>query len=153
MSEALFYHLERRSLDEVLPGLVEKTLERGWRALIRVESADRAAALDALLWTYSDDSFLPHAIAGDGNPASQPVLITPEDGNPNDANVLFVVGGAGVGDWEKAAQTFARIVLLFDGRDGEAVATAREAWRSAKGASLEATYWKQGASGKWEKQG
>jgi DNA polymerase-3 subunit chi len=66
MTEILFYHLERRGLDDVLPGLIEKTLERGWRALIRVESAERADAIDTLLWTYND-GFLPHAQAGDAS--------------------------------------------------------------------------------------
>ncbi|MGZ5932978.1 MAG: DNA polymerase III subunit chi, partial [Rhizomicrobium sp.] len=103
MTEALFYHLERRALDDVLPGLIEKTLERGWRAVIRTESSERADAIDNLLWTYNDQSFLPHAQAGDGNPKRQPVLITVEEDNPNDANVLFLVGGAAPPQWEDAA--------------------------------------------------
>ena len=122
MSEVLFYHLERRTLDDVLPGLVEKTLERGWRALIRAESADRAGAIDALLWTYDDQSFLPHAQLGDGEAMDQPVLITVEDGNPNAAQLLFLVGGARAPAWDDdATKALARIVLLFDGRDPEAL--------------------------------
>jgi DNA polymerase-3 subunit chi len=153
LSEALFYHLERRQLDDVLPGLVERSLERGWRAVIRVESADRAAAIDALLWTYSDESFLPHAVAGDGEPSRQPVLITLETQNPNDAHVLFLVGGASAGDWADCAGQFGRIVLLFDGRDSQALASAREDWKAAKAAGLDVTYWKEDAAGKWQKQG
>ena len=150
MTEALFYHLERRSLDDVLPGLIEKTLERGWRALIRTDSAERADAIDTLLWTYSD-GFLPHAQAGDGDPARQPVLITVEEGNPNAADVLFLVGGAAPPAWDGAA--FTRIVLIFDGRDPAAVETARGAWKDAKAAGQDVTYWKENPTGKWEKQG
>ncbi|HEY1836051.1 MAG TPA: DNA polymerase III subunit chi [Rhizomicrobium sp.] len=153
MSEVLFYHLERRSLDDVLPSLVEKSLERGWRALIRTETADRAAAIDALLWTYNDQTFLPHAQAGDGDAARQPVLITVEEDNANAANVLFLVGGAGPPAWDGAlAQALTRIVLMFDGRDGDALASARAAWKDAKAASHDVTYWKESASGKFEKQ-
>ena len=152
MSEALFYHLERRRLDDVIPGLVERTLERGWRALIRVESADRAAAIDALLWTYNDESFVPHAIAGDGDAARQPVLVTVEEDNANRAQVLFLVGGAVVSDWTQSAASFDRIVMLFEGRDPEALASARDAWKRARGAGLDVTYWKENAAGKWEKQ-
>jgi DNA polymerase-3 subunit chi len=152
LSEALFYHLERRRLDDVLPGLVERSLERGWRARVRAESAERAAALDALLWTYSEESFLPHAVAGEGISMQQPVLISVEDGNENSANVLFLVGGATVNDWSQSAATFERIVLLFDGRDPQALSAAREAWKSAKAASLDVTYWKENSAGKWEKQ-
>lgn len=154
MTEVLFYHLERRSLEEVLPGLVERTLERKWRALIRCESADRAAALDNLLWTYDESSFLPHAQAGDGDPKRQPVLLTVENDNANNANVLFLVGGAEPPDWNSAdPQAFSRVVLLFDGRDPEALAFARKAWSSAKAAQHDVTYWKQSSGGKWEKQG
>src|SRR5262249_54911835 len=103
MSEVLFYHLERRGLDDVLPGLVERTLERGWRALIRTESAERADAIDALLWTYNDQTFLPHAIAGDGDSARQPVLISVEQANVNKANVMFLVGGAEPPAWDGTA--------------------------------------------------
>ena len=137
MTETLFYHLERRALQDVLPGLVERTLERGWRALIRCESAERAEALDTLLWTYDDASFLPHAQAGDGDSARQPVLITVEDDNPNAADVLFVVGGA-VLDWS-AVSRFTRIVTMFDGRDAGMLATARTAWKDAKSAGHDVT--------------
>jgi DNA polymerase III subunit chi len=153
MSETLFYHLERRSLEDVLPGLVEKSLGRGWRAVIKAESADRADALDTLLWTFND-GFLPHAQVGDGEAARQPVLITTEAGNPNAAAILFVVGGAAPPDWaSEAAKSLTRIVLLFDGHDPSAVQTARDAWKAAKAAGHDVTYWKESPTGKWEKQG
>ena len=152
MTETLFYHLERRSLDDVLPTLVTRTLERGQRVLIKADSADRASALDNLLWTYDDQSFLPHAQAGDGDPAAQPVLITVEEGNPNSAEIFFYVGGAYPADW-KGLSGLARVVLLFDGRDGEALAGARAAWKEAKEAGHDVTYWKETPGGKFEKQG
>jgi DNA polymerase-3 subunit chi len=153
VTETLFYHLERRTLDDALPGLVEKSLERGWRALIKAESADRAASLDNRLWTYSEQTFLPHAQLGDGDAARQPALITVEDVNANDANVLFLVGGAAPPPWDGAlASGFARIVLIFDGRDTEALAAARAAWKDAKAAGHDVTYWKEQPSGKFEKQ-
>jgi len=153
MTEVLFYHFERRALDEALPPLIEKTLERGWRALVRVDSAERADALDTRLWTFND-GFLPHAQLGDGDPARQPVLITMEPGNPNRADVLFLVGAAPLPDWNAAeARALTRIVLMFDGRDPGAVETARSAWKASKAAGHDVTYWKESASGKWEKQG
>jgi DNA polymerase-3 subunit chi len=153
LSDVLFYHLERRTLDDVLPGLVEKTLERGWRALIRAESAERAAALDALLWTYDEQSFLPHAQLGEGEAARQPVLITTEEGDPNGAQVLFLVGGAAAPAWRgEPATSFVRIVILFDGRDPAALDAARKAWKDAKAAGHDVTYWKETPTGKWEKQ-
>ena len=151
MTEALFYHLERRALEDVLPGLVERSLQRGWRALVRTDSAERSDALDTLLWTYDDQSFLPHAQTGDGDSARQPVLISVEDANLNRAEIVFYVGGARPGDWAEL-KDLVRVVLLFDGRDGEALAGARAAWKDAKAAGHDVTYWKESPSGKFEKQ-
>jgi DNA polymerase-3 subunit chi len=152
MTETLFYHLERRALEDVLPGLVEKSLQRGWRAAIKTDSSERSDALDTLLWTYDDQSFLPHAQQGDGDAAGQPVLITVEEGNPNSAQIFFYVGGAQPADWQ-ALSDLARIVLLFDGRDADSLAGARAAWKAALAAGHDVTYWKESPSGKFEKQG
>ena len=153
MAEVLFYHLDRRGFDEALPPLIEKTLERGWRALIRADTAERADAIDTRLWTFND-GFLPHAQQGDGDPARQPVLITVEEGNANAAQVLFLIGGASPPDWNGVeAKALARIVVMFDGRDAAAVEKARAAWKEAKAAGHEVTYWKENPAGKWEKQG
>ncbi len=154
MVEVLFYHLERRSLDDVLPGLVERSLAKPWRVLIRCESAARAAAIDSLLWTYDEQSFLPHAQLGDGDAARQPVLITVEETNANNADVLFLVGGAAAPSWDgHLVQSLSRVVVLFDGRDPEAVNTAQQNRTKAQAADHAVTYWKESASGKFEKQG
>lgn len=146
--EALFYHLESRPLDQVLPALVERTLERGWRAVIQAASEDRVEAIDTLLWTYRDDSFLPHGTAKDGNASAHPVFITARADNPNGATVRFLVDGA-------AADSYAgyqRFVIMFDGNDPEAVATARAQWSAAKAAGCAVTYWQQTARGGWERK-
>jgi DNA polymerase-3 subunit chi len=153
VTETLFYHLERRSLEDVLPDLCEKSLARGWRAVIRTDSAERSEALDTLLWTYSDESFLPHAQSGDGETDLQKIILTVEDENPNDAQILFCVGGARPKDWAGAAiSSLARVVMLFDGRDENALAAARANWKDAKAAGHDVTYWKETPSGKFEKQ-
>lgn len=146
--EALFYHLERQPLDRVLPGLVERTLERGWRAVIQAGRAERVQALDGLLWTYREDSFLPHGTAADGASDRQPVFLTTGDENPNNAVVRFLVDGAVAADFKG----YQRLVFLFDGRDAEALAGARLQWKVAKAAGCTATYWQQSAEGRWEKK-
>jgi DNA polymerase-3 subunit chi len=151
MTETLFYHLERRELNDVLPGMIEKSLERSWRAVIRTDSAERSDALDTLLWTYNDQSFLAHAQSGEGDAKRQPVLITTEDENPNGAQILFLVGGVAPAAWDKLGD-LARIVLMFDGRDSAALATARAAWKDARAAGHDVTYWKESPSGRFEKQ-
>lgn len=148
MSELLFYHLERSTLETVLPQLLEKTLERGWKAVVRASSAERVSSLDAHLWTYRDDAFLPHGSQGDGHEEMQPVLLTTENDNPADANVLFAVDGAGI----DGVAAYQRCVLMFDGGDADAVAAARVHWKAVKDAGHDATYWQQSEAGRWEKK-
>jgi DNA polymerase III subunit chi len=148
MTEVLFYHLEHQPLERVLPSLVERTLERGWRAVVQAGSEERVEALDTLLWTYREDSFLPHGTRRDGNVAAQPVYLTTGEDNPNGAGVRFMVDGAETAE----LSSYNRVVYLFDGRDAAAVAQAREHWKSAKAAGFDVTYWQQSNEGRWEKK-
>ena len=149
MTEILFYHLHGQKLEGVLPTLLEKSLERGWKAVVQGGSPERIEALDAHLWTYRDDGFLPHGTWREPEAAGQPVLLTVNDGNPNAASVRFLIEGAAV---PPDADSYARIVLVFDGDDEDAVAAARSAWSEAKAKGFEATYWQPDAQGRWVKQ-
>jgi DNA polymerase-3 subunit chi len=149
MAEFWFYHLERSTLDQTLPPLLEKTLERGWKALVRTTSPERVASLDAHLWTYRDDSFLPHGTDSAPGSERQPVLLSSGNGAPNGADILFLIDGAEAPDWEH----FARCALLFDGNDEEALADARRLWTQIKAAGAAVSYWRQTERGGWEKQG
>jgi DNA polymerase-3 subunit chi len=147
-TEVLFYHLERTPLERVLPGLLEKTLERGWRAVVQAGSQERVEALDTALWTYRDDSFLPHGTVGDGSPEEQPIFLTSGPDTLNGATVRFFVDGSDVDD----LSPYERAVYLFDGRDEAAVANARSQWSKAKEAGHEVTYWQQSEQGGWERK-
>ena len=145
--EVWFYHLERTGLDQALPELLEKTLQRGWKAIVRSPAPERMEHLDAWLWTYRDDSFLPHAPADEAEPERQPILITNSVANPNGADALFLIDGADLGE----LADYQRCIVLFDGADDAQLAHARTQWTAVKARGLPASYWKQQARG-WEKQ-
>ena len=149
MTEVLFYHLERRPLEAVLPTLLQRSLERGWRVLVRATSPERLAALDDHLWTFSDESFLPHGTDREPDPGDQPIVLTVDDANPNGASILFLVEGAPI---PADVAAFERLVLLFDGNDPDALTAARGEWQAVKAAGHEATYWQQDERGKWERK-
>jgi DNA polymerase-3 subunit chi len=150
MTELLFYHLERRSLEAVLPQLLEKSLARGWRVVVQSSSEERIEALDAHLWTYRDDSFLPHGTFRESLVSDQPVLLTVSDDNPNQASVRFLVDRA---EPPADASCYERIVVLFDGQDEEARAEARELWRTKKAEGFDVTYWQCDEHGRWQQRG
>jgi DNA polymerase-3 subunit chi len=149
MTEILFYHLQGQRLEGVLPAMLEKSLERGWRAVVQGASEERIEALDAHLWTYRDDGFLPHGTWREPESTEQPVLLTLTESNPNAANVRFLIDGAPMPADPEAYQ---RIVLLFDGEDDEAVAAARVHWTEAKAKGFEVTYWQPDDGGRWVKK-
>ncbi len=150
MTELLFYHLHRQPIERVLPSLIEKSLERGWRVIVQSGSEERIEALDAHLWTYRDDSFLAHGTWRESEAAAQPVLLTVNDDNPNGASVRFLIDGAPV---PADAAAYQRIVLLFDGEDDEAVAAARAHWSDAAAKGFDVTYWQPDEQGRWQKKG
>lgn len=146
--EVWFYHLERTQLDQALPELLEKTLQRGWRAQVRTTDVHRLEHLDGWLWSYRDESFLPHGLAEEPQAARQPVLLTSEADNLNGAQALFLIDGAEPGE----LSPYERCLILFDGRDPAQVAVARERWTRLKGRGHPVSYWRQGAERGWEKQ-
>ena len=146
MAEVLFYHLTGGSIEASLPELLERSLARGWRVVLRCGSAAGMAGIDAMLWSYRDEAFLPHGTAAAGQAEMQPVYLTLGDENPNGANVLMLADGGRATVAEMRG--FERTCLIFDGRDERAVAAARADWREVKAAGLEAKYWAQ-EQGRW----
>lgn len=149
MTELMFYQLLGQRLERALPLLLEKTRDRGWKAVVEVGSPERQTALDDALWTYSDRSFLPHGVDGDAAAPHQPILITTTRENRNDAEIRFLVDGARLGE---DLAGYRRIALIFDGQDPVALDAARADWKKAKASGLAASYWQQNEDGTWEKK-
>jgi DNA polymerase-3 subunit chi len=149
MTEVLFYHLQNISLEKVLPPLLEKSLQRGWRVVVQSTSEERADALDAHLWTYRDDSFLPHATWRAVDAAEQPIVLAVEEGNPNKAQVRFLVDNAAL---PADGETYERMVMVFNGDDEDALAVARADWKASKSRGFDVTYWQADENGRWNRR-
>ncbi|HLY56595.1 MAG TPA: DNA polymerase III subunit chi [Stellaceae bacterium] len=148
MTEIGFYHLQKGSVAEALPRLLEKAVAGGFRVLVRTPSQDEAETLSRALWTFDPASFLPHGTAADGWEAEQPIYLTGGEENPNHADLACQVGGAEV----VALDGFKRAVDMFDGRDEAATAAARERWKRYRAAGHTVIYWQQKPGGGWEKK-
>ncbi|MEM9205092.1 MAG: DNA polymerase III subunit chi [Pseudomonadota bacterium] len=148
MSEVWFYHVLRGGVDKVVPVLLEKSLEKGWSAIVEGPDTEHLDQLDATLWTYRQEGFLPHARAGGPRDARQPVILTEEKHNPNDAQLRVLIDGAEVDD----ATRYERVIYVFDGRNDAAVETARDYWKRLKASDADVAYWQQNDRGGWEKK-
>jgi DNA polymerase III subunit chi len=149
MTEVLFYHLKDQSPEQVLPALLQKSLDRGWRAVVQASTEERVEALDAHLWTWRDDSFLPHGTWREAEAARQPIVLTVGEDNPNNAAIRFLVEGATM---PTDVAAYERVVLLFNGEDPDAVEVARLRWSEAKSAGFEVTYWQTDEKGGWQRK-
>lgn len=149
MTDVAFYHLTSTPLDHALPKLLEKSLQAGFRVVMRVSSAEEAERFNSLLWTYNTDSFLPHGTAKDGASEEQPIFITSEDVNPNAATLLMVTNGMQLA----TAEGYKRVIDIFNGADDAQVQDARARWKHYSGLGYAVSYARQNEAGAWEKQG
>jgi DNA polymerase-3 subunit chi len=149
VTEFRFHHLERRRVDQALPAILEDALANGLRAVVQAASIEEVEALNERLWTYAEDSFLPHGAVRDGDSEAQPVYLTDRDDNPNGARVRVLLPGVDAVPFAKSGHE--RVVLLFDGRDEEAKTEARRQWSSVKAAGEPLGYWREGDDGGWVK--
>jgi DNA polymerase III subunit chi len=145
MTEVWFFHLDKQTLEHVLPRIVTSSLARGWRMVIETAQPDRLAKLSEMLWASEDVAFLPHGMDGDANSDRQPVWLTASSENPNNASVRVLLDGAKPADISKLT----RAVLMFDGNDQQAIEAAREEWKRQKADGHSVSYWKQDENGKW----
>ena len=150
MTEMLFYHLQRQPLERVLPTLLEKSLERGWRVVVQASSEERIEALDAHLWTFRDDSFLPH---GTWREAEAARAADPADGQRRQSQRRRGALPDRRAPVPEDAEAYQRIVLIFDGEDPDAVAAARERWSEGKAKGFDVTYWQTDGEGRWQRMG
>jgi DNA polymerase-3 subunit chi len=148
MTEVLFYHLTESKLEDALPALLEKSVERGWKVVVQTGLEGRRDFLDDHLWTFRDDSFLAHGTDAAPMAEDQPVLLTATQDNPNAASVRFVVDGAE----PPAVENYDRIVFMFDGYDQMQLESARAQWKRLKGEGHALTYWQQSEEGRWVKK-
>ena len=146
--DILFYHLTETKTEDALPSLLEKCLERQWRVAVQTGSAERRDAIDAHLWTYRPESFMPHGTDQERFSADQPVLVTADGGNGNGATVRFLIDGAE----PPILDAYERVVFMFDGYDDHQLQAARQQWKRLKGEGHTLSYWQQNAEGRWERK-
>ena len=145
-----FYHLQKTPLEQVLPKLCEKAYSTGKRIKILVGNDERVEFLNSLLWTYSEESFLPHGSKKDGFADQQPIFISSSDDNENNAELLILVDGAMPSlDILKA---YERVLNIFDGNDETSLNNSRDYWKMIKSTDGELHYWQQKDNGTFEQK-
>ena len=136
-----FYHLQKTPLEEALPKLMEKAYATGKRIKILIGNEERVEFINSLLWTYSEESFLPHGSKKDGYIDEQPIFISADEENENNASIIVLVDNA-TPSADKLCE-YERVLNIFDGNDEIALNKARTYWKEIKNTGGELHYWQQ----------
>lgn len=104
--------------------LVEKAYRQQHRIFIYTASQEESQHMDRLLWTYRQDSFIPHGLLHKVDTALTPVLIGHEDDAGNEHDVLVNLSN-------KVPAFFSRFERLAEPLDQtpELVTAGRERFR------------------------
>ena len=146
-AEYWFYYLEASTLEGVLPGLLEKTLEKGWRALVKMPEA-QLAELDNFLWTFRDDAFLPHGRHDEPQAELQPILLSATTDSAKGFDAVFLLGGTSIADIDGVSRT----MVMINGRSQEDVTRERGRWKDLKASGASLAFYQQDERGRWEKK-
>lgn len=149
MAEIRFYHLLHKSLEAALPEILVKAVAGGRRVVVKTPDEAMTERLNAHLWTWNEQAFLPHGSKKDGFAADQPIWLTEKDENPNGAQILILTGGAVTADYDN----FDLCCEMLEGHDEDMIAQARTRWVALKKEGKhEMTYWQQNENGGWTKK-
>ncbi len=147
MTDIQIYHLTTTRLEQALPKLLEKSLQAGFKARVKLATPEKAELMNAMLWTYNPDSFLPHGTKGDGYAELQPIYLTEADDNPSHADLFVITDGSMV----SPDASLKRVLDVFDGGNDAEVTAARERWKQYQAQGHSVTYIRQNDAGGWEK--
>lgn len=150
MSRIDFYHLQKQTIEQVLPKLVEKAYGLKKNIKILIGNEERVEFLNNHLWTFNDEKFIPHGSKKDGFSDMQPIYLSAGDENPNNATLLFLVDDATIDISQ--AQNFERIFCIFNGNSDFSLEKAREFWKTASKSGHELYYWQQSNDGVWHQK-
>ena len=113
-----FYVLQKQS-----PGgrfklacrIVEKAYRLGHRVYVRTGNSDDTNVLDDLLWTFSQNSFVPHQLSAESDSRESPVVIGEHPPTAGDTDVVISVADGPVSDFT----SYLRIVEIVGYEDDE----------------------------------
>lgn len=142
--ELNFYQVMNGNLVPSVVKLLEKVYTSGKRCVFFSPIEDRVKVIDKTLWTFSTNAFVPHGDKELGFSDLQPIYMTSEVKNPNQAVVLVLTDSF---DYESWNQNFERVLFVFE--DLSSAKTAEELFSDLKNKKENVKYWKQSRTG-WE---
>ena len=146
MTEVYFYQTAAQDTFGLVRGLLRRCLSTGWRVAVRAGTDAALVKLDADLWKFPEDGFLPHGIEGGSFDEEQPVLLTAsaQPSNRADAVLLFDCAEPGQDDTKRCQ----RVSIVFRRDSSEELNKARSQWSEFSKSGIAVRFWVE-QGGKW----
>jgi len=148
MTEIRFYHLQKQSLDEVLPAILQKAFQMKKNIVVRMANDNEIERMNKHLWAFKPDVFLPHGSVKDGYAEHQPIWLSSSSDNPNEAKILILTQGMA----EENLANYDLCCEMLDGQNETSISEARKRWKTYQDAGHDVTYWHQNENGSWAKK-
>ncbi|MGC6530063.1 MAG: DNA polymerase III subunit chi [Candidatus Puniceispirillaceae bacterium] len=141
-----FYQFAGDAVSELVAQLSEKSVEVGKKIIIHAPE-EGAQAISRALWVLHDASFLAHGIDDeDGAEFASVWITTKPDQNQIDADFALCVSGCSLPDMG----AFERVFIVFNGKDEDALQTARSQWKAYSAAHEgKCRYFAKSDEGSW----
>ena len=139
LEKAFFYNATRREILNDIAILTEKLYKKNNHILLYCADQETVDTLDEYLWSYREDSFIPHSKKNNEKKLFYPILITNEILNEHEHNILLVLNGVLIKetDWTK----FNKVYYFFDEQNLEEKENARSMWKSFSSLEIDCRYW------------
>ena len=115
MTQIIFYSTAPLQVEKTLFALLEKSLEKGNKSLLLFKDKEKCLSINEQLWTYKQNSFLPHISEDDQiyDNIDVPVYLSTKNENPFKAELLFSIDGF----LPDNIDHFERVIIIIDVND------------------------------------
>jgi DNA polymerase-3 subunit chi len=115
VTQIIFYSTAPLQVEKTLFALLEKSLEKGNKSLLLFKDKEKCLSINEQLWTYKQNSFLPHISEDDQiyDNIDVPVYLSTKNENPFKAELLFSIDGFLPDNIEH----FERVIIIIDVND------------------------------------
>jgi len=139
LQKAFFYNASHRDVVADITWLTENIFKKNNSIVIFCTDQETAKVVDDFLWSYKEDSFLPHALKKHEEVSLNPILVSTDLDEGFEHNVLIALNGVLIN--EKDWQRFAKIYYFFDDQDMTEKENARSMWKSFSSLDIDCKYW------------
>jgi DNA polymerase-3 subunit chi len=115
VTQIIFYSTAPLQVEKTLFTLLEKSLEKGNKSLLLFKDKEKCLSINEQLWTYKQNSFLPHISEDDQiyDNIDIPVYLSTKNENPFKAELLFSIDGF----LPDNIDHFERVIIIIDVND------------------------------------